>query len=164
LEESSEKPRILPRPTSPLMPRRARRAGWSRRLPPSRPSTSNEPGPATAPPRSATPGAPSARPRMDCDCDPAGLRHRRRARARGPRRPVGLCVHRSSWDDGLMATAARATVEQEARSRLALILTGLMLVLLIAALDQTIVATALPTIVGDLGGLDHISWVTSAFL
>jgi EmrB/QacA subfamily drug resistance transporter len=41
---------------------------------------------------------------------------------------------------------------------------GLMLVLLLAALDQTIVATALPTIVGDLGGLSKLSWVTSAFL
>src|SRR4051794_38247839 len=39
-----------------------------------------------------------------------------------------------------------------------------MLVLLLAALDQTIVATALPTIVADLGGLEHISWVTSAYL
>src|SRR3954447_12908853 len=39
-----------------------------------------------------------------------------------------------------------------------------MLVLLLAALDQTIVATALPTIVGDLGGLDRLAWVTSAFL
>ena len=41
---------------------------------------------------------------------------------------------------------------------------GLMLVLLVAALDNTIVATALPTIVDDLGGLEHISWVTSAYL
>ena len=39
-----------------------------------------------------------------------------------------------------------------------------MLVLLLAALDQTIVATALPTIVGDLGGLSHLAWVTSAYL
>lgn len=39
-----------------------------------------------------------------------------------------------------------------------------MLVMLLAALDQTIVATALPTIVGDLGGLDRLAWVTSAFL
>ena len=39
-----------------------------------------------------------------------------------------------------------------------------MLVLLLAALDQTIVATALPTIVGELGGLSHLAWVTSAFL
>ncbi len=41
---------------------------------------------------------------------------------------------------------------------------GLMLALLLASLDQTIVATALPTIVGDLGGLQHISWVTTAYL
>lgn len=41
---------------------------------------------------------------------------------------------------------------------------GLMLAMLLAALDQTIVATALPTIVGDLGGLEHISWVTTAYL
>ena len=45
-----------------------------------------------------------------------------------------------------------------------LIFSGLMLVLLLAALDNTIVATALPTIVDDLGGLEHISWVTSAYL
>jgi MFS family permease len=39
-----------------------------------------------------------------------------------------------------------------------------MLVMLMAALDSTIVATALPTIAGDLGGLNHISWVTTAYL
>jgi EmrB/QacA subfamily drug resistance transporter len=46
----------------------------------------------------------------------------------------------------------------------AVVFTGLMLVMLLAALDSTIVATALPTIVGDLGGLAHISWITSAYL
>jgi EmrB/QacA subfamily drug resistance transporter len=45
-----------------------------------------------------------------------------------------------------------------------LVLSGLMLGMLLAALDQTIVATALPTIVGDLGGLDHLSWVVTAYL
>jgi EmrB/QacA subfamily drug resistance transporter len=45
-----------------------------------------------------------------------------------------------------------------------LIFSGLMLVMLLAALDSTIVATALPTIVGDLGGLEKLSWVTSAYL
>ena len=44
------------------------------------------------------------------------------------------------------------------------ILGGLMLGMLLAALDQTIVATALPTIVGDLGGLNHLSWVVTAYL
>jgi EmrB/QacA subfamily drug resistance transporter len=45
-----------------------------------------------------------------------------------------------------------------------LIFSGLMLGMLLAALDQTIVATALPTIVGDLGGLDHLAWVVTAYL
>jgi EmrB/QacA subfamily drug resistance transporter len=41
---------------------------------------------------------------------------------------------------------------------------ALMLGMFLAALDQTIVSTALPTIVGDLGGLNHISWVVTAYL
>src|SRR5215813_12588330 len=41
---------------------------------------------------------------------------------------------------------------------------ALFLVLLLAALDQTIVSTALPTIVGELGGLTHLSWVVTAYL
>jgi EmrB/QacA subfamily drug resistance transporter len=45
-----------------------------------------------------------------------------------------------------------------------LIFGALMLVILLASLDQTIVATALPTIVGDLGGLSHLSWVVTAYL
>src|SRR4051795_12739822 len=48
--------------------------------------------------------------------------------------------------------------------RVGLVFTGLILVMLLAALDSTIVATALPTIVGELGGLEHISWITSAYL
>jgi len=41
---------------------------------------------------------------------------------------------------------------------------GLLLVLLLAALDSTIVATALPTIVGEFGGLSRLSWVVTAYL
>ena len=48
--------------------------------------------------------------------------------------------------------------------RVRLIFSALLLVMLLAALDQTIVSTALPTIVGDLGGLSHISWVVTAYL
>src|SRR5437764_7937421 len=50
------------------------------------------------------------------------------------------------------------------RQRVRLIFVALLLVLLLASLDQTIVSTALPTIVGDLGGLNHISWVVTAYL
>ncbi|HYZ77533.1 MAG TPA: hypothetical protein VE596_09180 [Gaiellaceae bacterium] len=39
---------------------------------------------------------------------------------------------------------------------------ALMLGMFLAALDQTIVSTALPTIVGDLGGLNHLSWVVTS--
>ena len=53
--------------------------------------------------------------------------------------------------------------EQQER-RLGVVIAALMLVMLLASLDQTIVSTALPTIVGDLGGLEHISWVVTAYL
>src|SRR5438270_13570714 len=45
-----------------------------------------------------------------------------------------------------------------------IVFTGLMAGMLLAALDQTIVATALPTIVGDLGGLKELSWVVTAYI
>src|SRR4051794_35749608 len=48
--------------------------------------------------------------------------------------------------------------------RLGLVIGALLLVMLLASLDQTIVSTALPTIVGELGGLEHISWVVTAYL
>ncbi|MFF8318516.1 MULTISPECIES: MDR family MFS transporter [Streptomyces] len=41
---------------------------------------------------------------------------------------------------------------------------ALLLGMLLAALDQTIVSTALPTIVSDLGGMEHLSWVVTAYL
>jgi EmrB/QacA subfamily drug resistance transporter len=48
--------------------------------------------------------------------------------------------------------------------RILLIIGALMLGMLLAALDQTIVSTALPTIVGDLKGGSHIAWVITAYL
>nr|WP_225835929.1 MFS transporter [Streptomyces sp. NK08204] len=48
--------------------------------------------------------------------------------------------------------------------RVRLVFFGLMLALLLAALDQMIVATALPRIVGDLHGLDRMSWAITAYL
>src|SRR6266700_5335433 len=53
---------------------------------------------------------------------------------------------------------------EEQAPRVKRIFSALMLVLLLAALDQTIVSTALPTIVGDLGGIQHLSWVVTAYL
>jgi EmrB/QacA subfamily drug resistance transporter len=60
------------------------------------------------------------------------------------------------------ATAPEQSVTTPQRIRV--IFGALILVMLLAALDQTIVATALPTIVGDLGGLTHLSWVVTAYL
>jgi Major Facilitator Superfamily len=50
------------------------------------------------------------------------------------------------------------------RRQVRLIFSALMLGMLLAALDQTIVATALPTITGDLHGPNHIGWVVTAYL
>jgi EmrB/QacA subfamily drug resistance transporter len=45
-----------------------------------------------------------------------------------------------------------------------LVIGSIAVLLLLAALDQTIVSTALPTIVADLGGLEHLSWVVTAYI
>src|SRR4051794_23220177 len=57
---------------------------------------------------------------------------------------------------------AESPTEQNQNIRL--IFAALLLVLLLASLDQTIVSTALPTIVGDLGGINHLSWVVTSYL
>ncbi|HEX9840381.1 MAG TPA: MDR family MFS transporter [Anaerolineales bacterium] len=50
------------------------------------------------------------------------------------------------------------------RNRIILVTAGIMLSLFLASMESTVVATAMPTIVGQLGGLEHYSWVFSAFL
>ncbi len=60
--------------------------------------------------------------------------------------------------------AADTGVAGAGNRQVLLIFSGLMLGMLLAALDQTIVATALPTITGDLHGLNHIGWVVTAYL
>ncbi|GGJ98319.1 EmrB/QacA family drug resistance transporter [Streptomyces camponoticapitis] len=54
--------------------------------------------------------------------------------------------------------------EGQSRRTILVSISALLLGLLLAALDQTIVSTALPTIASDLGGLDHLSWVVTAYL
>jgi EmrB/QacA subfamily drug resistance transporter len=63
-----------------------------------------------------------------------------------------------------VSDTAQAEQQQEQQQRVRVIFGALLLVLLLASLDQTIVATALPTIVGDLGGIQHLSWVVTAYL
>ena len=65
-----------------------------------------------------------------------------------------------------MSTSATpsAAPDRMTHREVLVVFSGLMAGMLLAALDQTIVATALPTIVGDLGGLDHLAWVVTAYL
>ncbi len=50
------------------------------------------------------------------------------------------------------------------RNRIMLVTAGIMLSLFLASMESTVVATAMPTIVGQLGGLEHYSWVFSAYM
>ena len=70
-----------------------------------------------------------------------------------------------STDIPVQIEGAGAISEQaQNRPPIRLIFSALLLVMLLAALDQTIVSTALPTIVSDLGGLESLSWVVTAYL
>ncbi len=64
----------------------------------------------------------------------------------------------------MTAPSAEAEPQTLPRARVWAIFGGLMLAMLLAALDQTIVATALPTIVSDLGGAEHLSWVVTSYM
>ncbi|MGO8957746.1 MAG: MDR family MFS transporter [Streptosporangiaceae bacterium] len=63
--------------------------------------------------------------------------------------------------------AAAVTADQAPtgpRREILIVLPGLLLTLIIAMLDQLVVSTALPRIVGDLGGLNHLAWVVTAYI
>lgn len=61
------------------------------------------------------------------------------------------------------ASSSSPVVTFKPDGRFWVIYASLMLVMFLSALDQTIVGTALPTIVGDLGGVEHMSWVLTAY-
>lgn len=50
------------------------------------------------------------------------------------------------------------------RNKILMVTAGIMLSLFLASMESTVVATAMPTIVGQLGGLEHYSWVFSAYM
>ncbi|MEU1625285.1 MFS transporter [Streptomyces sp. NPDC020096] len=62
------------------------------------------------------------------------------------------------------AHPAEGPGEGQSRRTILVAMSALLMGLLLAALDQTIVSTALPTIVSDLGGMQHLSWVVTAYL
>src|SRR6266542_6733050 len=59
---------------------------------------------------------------------------------------------------------APASFQALPRRTVVLTLVGLMLGLLLAALDQTIVGTAMPRVIAELNGFEHYAWVTTAYL
>ncbi|HEY7235583.1 MAG TPA: MDR family MFS transporter [Gemmatimonadaceae bacterium] len=63
-----------------------------------------------------------------------------------------------------MTTAVAARPEVPSREQILIVFGALVLGMLLAALDSTIVSTALPTIVGELGGLARLSWVVTMYL
>ncbi|MEU0406310.1 MDR family MFS transporter [Streptomyces griseorubiginosus] len=63
-----------------------------------------------------------------------------------------------------MTGKVRDTGEEHVSGNVLVSIGALLLGMLLAALDQTIVSTALPTIVSDLGGMEHLSWVVTAYL
>jgi EmrB/QacA subfamily drug resistance transporter len=62
------------------------------------------------------------------------------------------------------AQPAQAQAAPQGASSVKVVIGSVAVLLLLASLDQTIVSTALPTIVADLGGLDHLSWVVTAYI
>src|ERR1039458_6973442 len=67
-------------------------------------------------------------------------------------------------DVGSIEAPEEHDFSKEEHRKILVILFALMLGMFLAALDKTIVATALPTIAGDLHGLNHLSWVVTAYL
>src|SRR5215203_1604518 len=57
-----------------------------------------------------------------------------------------------------------ATVVKLTHREIMVVVGGLLLGVFLAAIDQTMVTTALPVVVGDLGSLDKLSWVVTGYL
>ena len=104
-------------------------------------------------------GPTNGRPRLACDD---------LARAWPRQRRTAFCLSRHSTYDRDERTSRCRTSSAGPGSlghrQVLIAFSGLMLVMLLAALDSTIVSTALPTIVSDLGGLDHLAWVVTGYL
>lgn len=69
-----------------------------------------------------------------------------------------------SMESGTGSGKRGAGEAPRSRRNVAMVFVALMVAMFVGSLDQTIMGTALPTIVGDLGGADHMMWVTSAYL
>lgn len=79
------------------------------------------------------------------------------ARGRGPSAP-------SAPSPNPGAAPATPTAPEAGGKSVGIVIGSVAILLMLASLDQSIVATALPTIVADLGGLEHLSWVVTAYI
>src|SRR6266550_2778367 len=83
-------------------------------------------------------------------------------------RPDGIRFDKSRGEGSPImaqnAPAEAAAVPAGPRREVLIILPGLLLAIMLAMLDQLVVSTALPRIVGDLGGVAHLSWVVTAYV
>jgi EmrB/QacA subfamily drug resistance transporter len=78
----------------------------------------------------------------------------------------GISMERGAqfMTDSPAATVGASGTTFATRREFMIVLPGLLLTLIIAMLDQLVVSTALPRIVGDLGGLNHLAWVVTAYV
>lgn len=83
--------------------------------------------------------------------------------ADAPSRPVQTLAGAAPRSEGAAAAAADEFIPLP-RRQVVLTMAGVMLGMFLAALDQTVVSTALPRIVADLGGLDRFTWIATAYL
>src|SRR6266550_1706244 len=83
-------------------------------------------------------------------------------------RPDGIRFDKSRGEGSPImaqnAPAEAAAVPAGPRREVLIILPGLLLAIMLAMLDQLVVSTALPRIVGDLGGVTHLAWVVTAYV
>ena len=70
----------------------------------------------------------------------------------------------SATETTAQPTTGTAEKDPALKRNILLVFAGLMVTMLLASLDQTIFSTALPTIVGELNGVDHMLWVTTAYI
>ncbi|MEU0739338.1 MDR family MFS transporter [Streptomyces sp. NPDC006134] len=89
---------------------------------------------------------------------------RRAADATGPTGVTGVTGPTGPADPPGPADATRAAAPEHVPGGVLVSIGALLLGMLLAALDQTIVSTALPTIVSELGGMEHLSWVVTAYM
>ena len=74
---------------------------------------------------------------------------------------------RNAPQDGAIGTADQSVAQdfvQLPKRQIVLTMIGVLLAMFLASLDQTVVATAMPRIIADLGGFDRFTWVTTAYL